>query len=102
VCGSVILNVTYYGKTVTGEFNIVKARTPLIGCDLCKALDIEIKSGSLIEPATHCAMSQPSSISLVSADSPVLIPTVAGFGCAKNFTHKVKICPGVKPVQQKF
>lgn len=57
---------------------------------------------TLIEPATDCAMLQPSSISLASTDSPVSIPTVAGFGCAKNFIHKVKIRPGVKPVQQKL
>ncbi|XDV26573.1 hypothetical protein PO909_030230 [Leuciscus waleckii] len=91
VCGSLRLNVTYYGKTVAGEFNIVKSGTPLIGRDLCKALDIEIKGGRLIEPATHCAMLKPSSIS-----------PGTGFGCAKNFTHKVKIRPGVKPIQQKL
>lgn len=102
VCGYLRLNVTYYGKTVAGEFNIVKSGTPLIGRDLCRALDIEIKGGCLIEPATNCAMLQPSSTSLASTDSPVPIPTVAGFGCTKNFIHKVKIRPGVKPVQQKL
>lgn len=82
----------------------MKSETPVIGCDLCQALDTELKSGHLIEPATHCAMLQPSSISPASIGSPAPIPVlqvVAGFGCTKNFTHQVKIDPEVKPVQQK-
>ncbi len=97
VCGSLTLNVTYYGKTVVGEFIIVKSGTPLIGCDICKTLDIEFKGGRLIEPVTHCAMLQLPTCT----DTLASALTSKGFGCAKDFIHKVKVCSEVKPVQQK-
>ncbi|GAA6080578.1 uncharacterized protein K02A2.6-like, partial [Tachysurus ichikawai] len=99
MCGYLTLNVTYCGKTAAGEFNIVKSGTPVIVRDLCQALDIEIKGGPLIKPAKHCAVLQPSSFSPASNGSSAPIPIAAGFGCAKNFTHKVKIRSEVKPVQ---
>lgn len=101
VSGSLTLNVTYYGKTVVGEFNIVKSGTPLIGRDICKALDIEIKGGHLIEPVTHCAMLQLPSSLPTSTDDPASVLTSKGFGCAKDFIHKVKVRSEVKTVQQK-
>ncbi len=101
VCGSLTLNVTYYGKTVVGEFNVVKSGTPLIGRDICKTLDIEIKGGRLIEPVTHCAMLQLPSSLPTCTDTPASALTSKGFGCAKDFIHKVKVRSEVKPVQQK-
>ncbi len=101
VCGSLTMNVTYYGKTVVGEFNIVKSGTPLIGRDICKTLDIEIKGGRLIEPVTHCAMLQLPSSLPTCTDTPASTLISKGFGCAKDFIHKVKVRTEVKPVQQK-
>lgn len=102
VIGRLQVTVTYNNKSVTGIFNVVKSGVPLIGLDLCEALDIVIKGGRLVEPPPEPVMD----CAAISQPEPLLLPTghrvEKGIGHAKNFVHKVQTRPEVKPVQQKL
>ncbi|KAJ8337813.1 hypothetical protein SKAU_G00367790 [Synaphobranchus kaupii] len=82
------------------DFYIVKTGTPILGMDLVTALQLHFKGGQVIpetETVKVCAtLCQPDTHRKQESESPI------AFGCAKDFVHKVKIRPEVKPVQQKL
>ncbi|KAJ8335337.1 hypothetical protein SKAU_G00386790 [Synaphobranchus kaupii] len=82
------------------DFYIVKTGTPILGMDLVTALQLHFKGGQVIpetETVKVCAtLCQPDTHRKQENESPI------AFGCAKDFVHKVKIRPEVKPVQQKL
>lgn len=86
VLGRLEATITYQNRIVTGFFNVVKSGTPLIGLDLCKALEIEIKGGRLVEP--------PPTMECAVIPQPEPPPSSMGhkvekeIGHAKNFVHK--------------
>lgn len=91
VLGRFQATVTYHNRSATGTFNVVKSGVPLIGLDLCKVLDIEMKGGHLVEPPPKpvmgCAMISQPKPTLPSAGHNV----EKGICHAKNFVHKVQI-----------
>ena len=89
VLGRLEVTVTYQNRNATVFFNVVESGAPLIGLDLCEALNIEIKGGRLVEPPPIM-------------DCAVISQSDKGLGHAKNFVHKVQIRSDVKPVQQKL
>ncbi|KAK7909818.1 hypothetical protein WMY93_014502 [Mugilogobius chulae] len=79
----------------------MKTGTPILGMDLVTALQLQIQGGQLIAQASKvCATllqtKTPNTHKAKDCESPAM------FGCAKNFIHKVKLRPEVKPVQQKL
>ncbi|KAK7912339.1 hypothetical protein WMY93_012550 [Mugilogobius chulae] len=87
--------------TASTDFYIVKTGTPILGMDLVTALQLQIQGGQLIAQASKvCATllqtKTPNTHKAKDCESPAM------FGCAKNFIHKVKLRPEVKPVQQKL
>ena len=102
VLGRLEATVTYQNRSATGFFNVVEAGTPLIGLDLCEALDIEIKGGRLVEPSRKPVMDC-AAISQEEPSTPSMGHEVEnGIGHAKNFVHKVQIRSEVRPVRQKL
>uniref|UniRef100_A0A5S6Q5I1 RNA-directed DNA polymerase n=1 Tax=Trichuris muris TaxID=70415 RepID=A0A5S6Q5I1_TRIMR len=82
--GCLLATVSYKGRMANACFFIVGSGIPLIGMDLISALRITIKGTEI-----------------VAAIGPER-PSLKRLTSIKQFVHKVKVRPNVKPVQQKL
>ncbi|CAI5683364.1 unnamed protein product [Oreochromis niloticus] len=101
VLGCLRADITYNGKSASTDLYIVRTGTPILGMDLVTALQLHIKGGQLVlESPKVCATLQQTSA--LPAHCKQECESPSAFGCAKDFVHKVKVRPEVKPIQQKL
>lgn len=88
--GCLRVNVAFGGRSSNKDIYIVYHGSAVLGRDLFRALRMQVIDGQVI-PASS-----------IQSNYAVESVTVETLGCTKGFTHKVKVCPDVKPVQQKL
>lgn len=71
------------------SYSLWKKGTPLLGMDLVSAVDLQICGVSVVTSSPPETVQQ-----LDTVETPLI-------GCAKGFVHWLKLCDGVRPVQQK-